>query len=55
MAKALPIEHTNSIFVRCDKDRVDVMKALIFGSAGKKFKLKFIKFFIFIKFNFKKN
>ncbi len=28
---ALPYEHTNSIFVRVDTDRLDVMKALIFG------------------------
>ena len=34
MSTALPIEHTNSIFVRCDTDRVDVMKAIIFGAAG---------------------
>jgi hypothetical protein len=25
---------TNSIFVRCDQSRVDVMKAIIMGSAG---------------------
>lgn len=34
MSTALPIEHTNSIFVRCDSDRVDVMKVLIMGSSG---------------------
>lgn len=34
LSTALPIEHTNSIFVRCDQSRVDVMKALIMGSAG---------------------
>jgi len=34
LSTALPIEHTNSIFVRCDQTRVDVMKALIMGSAG---------------------
>ena len=34
MSTALPIEHTNSIFVRCDSERVDVMKAMIMGSAG---------------------
>ena len=33
LSTALPIEHTNSIFVRCDQSRVDVMKALIMGSA----------------------
>lgn len=32
LSSALPCEHTNSIFVRCDKDRVDVIRALIMGS-----------------------
>lgn len=31
MSHALPIDHTNSIFVRCDSDRIDVMKAMIMG------------------------
>jgi hypothetical protein len=30
--EAVPMESTNAIFVRCDTDRVDVMRALIFGS-----------------------
>lgn len=34
MSTALPQEHTNSIYVRCDKERVDVMKAMIMGSNG---------------------
>ena len=34
LSTALPIEHTNSIFVRCDSTRVDVMKALIMGASG---------------------
>lgn len=34
MSTALPIEHTNSIFVRVDDTRVDVMKALIMGASG---------------------
>jgi ubiquitin-protein ligase len=29
----LPIEHTNAIFVRCDENRVDVLKALIMGAS----------------------
>ena len=32
MSTSLPIEHTNSIFVRVDDQRVDVMKALIMGA-----------------------
>lgn len=34
MSSALPIDHRNSIFVRVDTDRVDVMKACIFGANG---------------------
>jgi len=34
LATALPIEHTNSIFIRCDESRVDAMKALVMGAAG---------------------
>ena len=34
LSTALPIEHTNSIFVRVDESRVDVMKAVIMGAAG---------------------
>lgn len=34
LSTALPIDHTNSIFVRCDPDRVDVMQALVFGAKG---------------------
>lgn len=34
LSTSLPIEHTNSIFIRCDTEKVDVMKALIMGAAG---------------------
>ena len=34
MSNSLPIEHTNSIFVRVDRERVDVMKALVMGAKG---------------------
>lgn len=34
MSHSLPVEHTNSIFVRADKDRVDVIKALVMGASG---------------------
>jgi len=34
LSNALPCEHTNAIYVRVDKQRVDVMKALITGSSG---------------------
>ncbi len=34
ISHALPVEHTNAIYVRCDKERVDFMQALIMGSNG---------------------
>ena len=34
LSNSLPSEHTNSVFVRCDKSRVDMMKAIITGSTG---------------------
>lgn len=34
ISHALPIDHTNAIYVRCDKERVDFMQALIMGSNG---------------------
>ena len=34
ISTALPVEHTNAIYVRCDKERVDFMQALIMGSNG---------------------
>ena len=34
LQNSLPIEFTNSIFVRADKDNIDYMKAIIFGSEG---------------------
>lgn len=34
LSHALPIDHTNAIYVRCDKERVDFMQALIMGSNG---------------------
>ena len=34
LSNGLPCEHTNSIFVRVDKERVDLIKAMIAGSAN---------------------
>lgn len=34
MSTALPIEHTNAIFCRADKERADVMKAMVMGAKG---------------------
>lgn len=32
LSSSLPCEHTNSIFVRCDKERVDIIRIMIMGS-----------------------
>ena len=34
LSTALPIDHTNAIFVRVDRERIDMMKAVIFGANG---------------------
>ena len=34
LSTALPTDHTNAIFVRVDKERVDLMKALVMGADG---------------------
>ena len=34
LSNALPTEHTNSVFVRVDKQRVDLMKAMLAGAIG---------------------
>jgi len=34
LSHALPFEHTNSVFVRVDRSRVDIMKAMIAGATG---------------------
>ena len=34
LSNALPIDHTNAIFFRVDKERVDMMKGLVMGAAG---------------------
>ena len=32
LSSSLPCEHTNAIFVRCDKTRIDVINMLVMGS-----------------------
>jgi ubiquitin-protein ligase len=34
MSSSLPVEHTNAIYVRCDTDRMDVIKCLVMGVSG---------------------
>jgi len=33
-SKSLPVESTNACFIRADSERIDVMKAIIFGAEG---------------------
>ena len=48
----MPIDHTNAIFVRCDTNRVDVMKALIMGAAGTPYAHGAFEFDIFFEDNY---
>ena len=34
LSNSLPCDHTNAIFCRVDKERVDLMKCLIMGASG---------------------
>lgn len=34
LSNSLPCEHTNGVFCRVDKERVDLMKCLIMGASG---------------------
>ena len=34
LSNSLPNDHTNAIFVRVDKTRIDVMRAIIYGAAS---------------------
>jgi len=52
LSNALPIEHTNAIFVRCDSNRVDVMKALIMGASGTPYAHGAFEFDIYFEDNY---
>ena len=34
LSNALPIDYTNAMFIRVDKERIDLMKAVICGANG---------------------
>lgn len=52
MSSSLPIEHTNAIFVRADKERVDVLKALVMGAKGTPYAHGAFLFDIFVDDNY---
>jgi ubiquitin-protein ligase len=52
LAQALPYEHTNGIYCRCDKDRVDVMKAMVMGAKGTPYAHGAFVFDIFFEDNY---
>lgn len=55
LSTALPIDHTNAIFVRVDKDRVDLMKALVMGAVGTPYAHGAYEFDIYCNQNYPKD
>ena len=55
MSNALPYDHTNAIFVRVDKDRVDMMKAIIMGASNTPYAHGAFEFDIFCDNNYPKD
>ena len=52
LPRALPIESTNSIYVRVDKDNMDYMKVLIMGSEGTPYSNGAFQFDVFFDSNY---
>jgi ubiquitin-protein ligase len=52
LSTSLPIEITNSIFIRVDDSRVDMMKCLIMGSVGTPYAHGAFEFDIFFEDNY---
>jgi len=48
LSSSLPIEFGSSVFVRCDEDRYDVLKALIIGPVGTPYENGCFEFDIFL-------
>ena len=55
LSTALPIDHTNAIFVRVDKNRVDLMKALVMGAEGTPYAHGAYEFDIYCNQNYPKD
>jgi hypothetical protein len=55
LSTALPTDHTNAIFVRVDKDRVDLMKALVMGASGTPYAHGAYEFDIYCNQNYPKD
>jgi ubiquitin-protein ligase len=52
LSNALPSEHTNAVFVRVDKSRVDMMKSIITGATGTPYAHGCYEFDIFCENNY---
>ena len=52
LSNGLPAEHTNSIFVRVDKERVDMIKAMICGAVNTPYAHGCFEFDIFCENNY---
>ena len=55
LSTALPTDHTNAIFVRVDKERVDLMKALVMGAEGTPYAHGAFEFDIYCNQNYPKD
>mmetsp|Transcript_41235 Transcript_41235/g.47493 ORF Transcript_41235/g.47493 Transcript_41235/m.47493 type:complete len:828 (+) Transcript_41235:1411-3894(+) len=55
LSNALPIDHTNAIFVRVDRERVDLMKALVMGAVGTPYAHGAYEFDIYCNQNYPKD
>jgi len=55
LSTALPIDHTNAIFVRVDKERVDLMKAMVMGAEGTPYAHGAFEFDIYCNQNYPKD
>ncbi len=52
LSNSLPFEHTNAIFVRVDKERVDMMKAIIMGAGDTPYSHGAFEFDIYLDNNY---
>ena len=52
LSNSLPYEHTNPIFVRVDKKRIDLMRAAIIGASGTPYAHGFFMYDVFFGDNY---
>lgn len=55
LSNSLPTEHTNAVYVRVDKSRIDMMKAVITGASGTPYAHGIFEFDLFFNDNYPKD